>query len=80
MPPTVKPGVYGVQVGAFREQENAERMRVADGREIRGGADRRAGGDCGGSWWARRRPRSAPMSFSSKFVEIPVRRKPSSSD
>ena len=28
MPPTVKPGVYGVQVGAFREQENAERMRV----------------------------------------------------
>src|SRR3954467_10727242 len=28
MPSTVKAGVYGVQVGAFREQENAERMRV----------------------------------------------------
>jgi rare lipoprotein A len=28
MPSTVKAGVYAVQVGAFREQENAERTRV----------------------------------------------------
>ena len=78
-PANAEPALFAVQVAAFRNRANAERLapRWRRGTDRPGWCCAPGIRICGASWWGRRRPRMGPARFPSASSGNQVREVPS---